>query len=90
MSGHLRAKSAKLNGYRKQALTPLCARSIQGKVLMSNILPWFDHVPPRIKIKATANPYAPEDARYFWNRRHNRNARLMKELSARAMRTATA
>jgi len=43
-----------------------------------------------IKIRATANPYAPEDARYFWNRRHNRNARLMKELSARAMRTATA
>ncbi len=43
-----------------------------------------------IKIRATANPYAPEDAGYFWNRRHNKEARLMNKLSARAMRPATA
>ena len=39
-----------------------------------------------IKIKADANPYMPEYSRYFWNRRHNKGARLMRELSARAMR----
>ena len=39
-----------------------------------------------IKIKADANPYMPEYSRYFWNRRHNKGARLMRELSSRAMR----
>lgn len=43
-----------------------------------------------IKIRATANPYAPEDAGYFWNRRHNEKARLMSKLSARDMRPAAA
>lgn len=40
-----------------------------------------------IKVRATANPYTPEDAGYFWNRRHNRNAKFMTKLSARAMRS---
>ena len=31
-----------------------------------------------IKIRADANPYEPEDAGYFWRRRHKRDARLMK------------
>lgn len=38
------------------------------------------------KIKADANPYLPEYARYFWQRRHDREARLLPELSARQMR----
>ncbi len=43
-----------------------------------------------IKIRAAANPYAPEYSGYFWNRRHNKEVRLMKDLSARGMRLATA
>ena len=41
-----------------------------------------------IKIRADANPYAPEDARYFWNRRHNKKAKVMSKLSAREIRAA--
>jgi RNA-directed DNA polymerase len=39
-----------------------------------------------IKIKADANPYMAEYAKYFADRRHKKGARLMRELSARAMR----
>jgi len=38
-----------------------------------------------IKVRAEANPYKPEDARYFWYRRQP-GARFMAELSARDMR----
>ena len=40
------------------------------------------------KIKADANPYMPEYARYFWTRRHVKEAKLLRELSARQMRLA--
>ena len=40
------------------------------------------------KIKADANPYAPEYAGYFWRRRHDKEAKLLPELSARQMRLA--
>lgn len=40
------------------------------------------------KIKADANPYAPEFARYFWQRRHDKEATLLPELSAKQMRLA--
>jgi RNA-directed DNA polymerase len=43
-----------------------------------------------IKIKADANPYMPEYARYFWRRRHNKEARLLGALSARAFRAMVA
>jgi RNA-directed DNA polymerase len=43
-----------------------------------------------IKIKAEANPYLPEYARYFWRRRHHREARLPGALSARAYRAIRA
>ena len=39
-----------------------------------------------LKIKADANPYLAEYAWYFANRRQNKDACLMRELSARAMR----
>ena len=35
------------------------------------------------KIKADANPYLPEYGRYFWERRHNKEAKLWPELTAR-------
>ena len=38
-----------------------------------------------IKIRAEANPYRPEDARYFWRRRQP-GAKFMSGLSARAVR----
>ena len=38
-----------------------------------------------IKIKAEANPYMPEYAYYYWHRRHNKESRLMEELSSRLM-----
>ncbi len=41
------------------------------------------------KIKADANPYLAEYARYFANRRQNTGACLMRALSARAMRKAS-
>lgn len=41
------------------------------------------------KIKADANPYAPEYARYFWIRRNDKEAKVLRELSARQMRLAT-
>ncbi len=40
------------------------------------------------KIKADANPYAPEYGRYFWVRRHDKEAKILRELSAREMRLA--
>ncbi len=40
------------------------------------------------KIKADANPYSPEYAKYFWMRRHVKEAKLLRELSARQMRLA--
>jgi RNA-directed DNA polymerase len=42
-----------------------------------------------IKIKADANPYMADYAKYFADRRDNKEARLMKALSARAMRQAS-
>jgi RNA-directed DNA polymerase len=41
-----------------------------------------------MKIKADANPYLPEYVRYFWVRRHYKEAKLWQELSARQMRLA--
>jgi len=40
------------------------------------------------KVKADANPYMPEYGRYFWIRRHIKEAKLLPELSAVQMRTA--
>lgn len=40
------------------------------------------------KIKADANPYLPEYGRYFWMRRHVKEAKLWRELTARQMRLA--
>jgi len=40
------------------------------------------------KIKADANPYLPEFGRYFWIRRHVKEAKLWRELNARQMRMA--
>lgn len=40
------------------------------------------------KIKADANPYLPEYGRYFWIRRHVKEAKLWRELTARQMRMA--
>ena len=39
-----------------------------------------------IKIKASANPYSPEFARYFWQRRNNKESKLLPALSAREFR----
>jgi RNA-directed DNA polymerase len=43
-----------------------------------------------IKIKADANPYMPECAKYFWRRRHYKETRLLGALSARAYRAMRA
>jgi RNA-directed DNA polymerase len=43
-----------------------------------------------IKVKAEANPYMPEYAKYFWYRRHHKEARLLGALSARAYRAMRA
>jgi len=40
------------------------------------------------KIKADANPYLPEYGRYFWMRRHIKESKLWRELTARQMRLA--
>ncbi len=39
-----------------------------------------------IKIKAAANPYCPEFARYFWNHINNKESKLLPILSAREFR----
>lgn len=38
------------------------------------------------KIIAEANPYSPEYARYFWERRQHKEAKLMREMSHRQMK----
>ncbi len=43
-----------------------------------------------IKIKADANPYAPEDSSYFRQRRNNKNSKLLPALSARQFRAGFA
>ena len=40
------------------------------------------------KIIADANPYLPEYGKYFWLRRHVKDAKLMRELSHRQMKLA--
>ena len=39
-----------------------------------------------IKIKAAANPYSPEFAKYFWTRRNRKDSKLLTALSAREFR----
>ncbi len=39
-----------------------------------------------IKIKAAANPYSPEFAKYFWTRRNIKDSKLLTALSAREFR----
>ncbi len=41
------------------------------------------------KIKADANPYLPEFGKYFWVRRYFKEAKVLRELSARQMRLAS-
>lgn len=43
-----------------------------------------------IKIKAAANPYLPEFAKYFWERRNNKESKLLPAMSAREYRAMTA
>ena len=44
----------------------------------------------QLTIRAEANLYLPEYARYFWRRRHDKEARLLAALSARAHRAMRA
>ncbi len=39
-----------------------------------------------VKIKADANPYLPEYAAYFWQRRHHKESKLLSAMSAREHR----
>jgi len=43
-----------------------------------------------IKIKAAANPYLPEYARYFWERRHKKGSKQLATLTAREFRAMVA
>ena len=43
-----------------------------------------------IKIKAAANPYLPEFAKYFWERRNKKESKLLPAMSAREYRAMTA
>jgi RNA-directed DNA polymerase len=42
------------------------------------------------KIRAAANPYTREDARYFWRRRHDKESRLLPGLTSRESRALLA
>ena len=42
-----------------------------------------------IKIKADANPYLRKYRRYYWERKHKKEAKVMSHLSAREVRRAT-
>ena len=43
-----------------------------------------------IKIKADANPYLQEYAKYFWRRRHDKGSKLLAAMSARELRAMNA
>jgi len=43
-----------------------------------------------IKIKADANPYLQEYAKYFWRRRHDKESKLLAAMSARELRAMNA
>ena len=43
-----------------------------------------------IKIKADANPYLHEYARYFWRRRNKKESKLLASISAREFRAMNA
>jgi len=43
-----------------------------------------------VKIKAAANPYLPEFAKYFWQRRNNKDSKLLPAMSAREFRAMAA
>ena len=42
-----------------------------------------------VKVKADANPYLPEYAGYFYKRRHDKDSKLLKAMSARELRAMT-
>ena len=43
-----------------------------------------------VKIKAAANPYLPEFAKYFWERRNKKDSKLLPAMSAREFRAMVA
>jgi RNA-directed DNA polymerase len=43
-----------------------------------------------IKIKAAANPYLPEYARYIWERRHRKGSKELAAFTAREFRAMVA
>jgi RNA-directed DNA polymerase len=43
-----------------------------------------------VKIRADANPYVPEYAPYFWQRRHDKASKLLPAMSARQLRAMAA
>jgi len=43
-----------------------------------------------VKIKAAANPYLPEFAKYFWERRNKKDSKLLSAMSAREFRAMAA
>jgi len=43
-----------------------------------------------VKIRADANPYVPEYAPYFWQRRHDKTSKLLPAMSARQLRAMAA
>jgi RNA-directed DNA polymerase len=67
------------------------AKTISGKATVYEVLKLHTiGIRRYIKIKADANPYLQEYARYFWFRRNNKDSKLLAAMSARELRAMNA
>ena len=67
------------------------SKTVKGTIKVYNVLRTSSiGIKRHIKIKAAANPYSPEFAKYFWERRHNKEKKLLPALSSRQFRAMLA
>jgi len=75
----------------KKHIFSVKAKTVKGTVKVYKVLRTASiGIKRHIKIKAAANPYDPRFAKYFWERRNNKESKLLPALSARQYRAMLA
>ena len=67
------------------------SKTASGKIMVYEVIKLHAiGIRRHIKIKADANPYLKEYARYFWSRRYNKESKVLAAMSARELRAMNA
>jgi len=88
--------SLRRRGYKPQPLRrkhrfAVRSRTASGKTMVYEVIKLHAiGIRTYIKIKADANPYLQEYARYFWRRRNEKGSKLLAAMSAREIRAVNA